>query len=229
MRPSSRAMNAPSSSILVVENRPLAEPGLARDLGADGFRVKHVASIEHALQTLGTEQFSLILIDVELPGMSGSDGLPLVRAKASTAYIIIVTVAGSIDVAVSCMKKGADDVIPKPWVRTSLVRIVTEALSRDTAAGASAEGRLTTSPALPPTTGEGGFFQRVAWAQTRWALSKRQGEVLATLAHGSSNKDIAQTLGCSESTVELHVTALLRKSGATSRTELVARFWTFVP
>ena len=44
---------------------------------------------------------------------------------------------------------------------------------------------------------------------------------------GEVTKDIAQTLGCSESTVELHVTALLRKSGATSRTELVARFWTF--
>ncbi|MBX3208901.1 MAG: helix-turn-helix transcriptional regulator [Labilithrix sp.] len=63
-------------------------------------------------------------------------------------------------------------------------------------------------------------------AQLRWGLTPRQLEVLGELVRGEPNKTIAVTLGCSERTVEIHVTALLRKAGSSSRSELVARFWT---
>jgi DNA-binding CsgD family transcriptional regulator len=59
----------------------------------------------------------------------------------------------------------------------------------------------------------------------RWGLTPRQREVLAWVARGSSNRDIGQRLGCAESTVELHVTAILRKAGCGSRTQLMAGFW----
>jgi len=57
-------------------------------------------------------------------------------------------------------------------------------------------------------------------------LTRRQTEVLAQLATGQGNKAIAARLGCSEKTIELHVSALLAKLGCQSRAELVARFWT---
>jgi DNA-binding NarL/FixJ family response regulator len=57
-------------------------------------------------------------------------------------------------------------------------------------------------------------------------LTRRQTEVLARLATGQGNRAIAAGLGCSEKTVELHVSALLAKLGCRSRAELVARFWT---
>ena len=67
---------------------------------------------------------------------------------------------------------------------------------------------------------------RLARAASKWALTRRQVEVLAQLVIGHANKTIAATLECAEATVEIHVTALLRRSETRSRAELVARFWT---
>jgi DNA-binding CsgD family transcriptional regulator len=59
----------------------------------------------------------------------------------------------------------------------------------------------------------------------RWSLTQRQAEVLSLVAHGSSNKEIAQQLGCSDRTVEVHVTQILKKAQASGRGPLIARFW----
>lgn len=67
---------------------------------------------------------------------------------------------------------------------------------------------------------------RLQSARRRWGLTRRQLDVLRELARGEANKSIAVRLGCSERTTEVHVTALLQKSGSGSRSELVAKFWT---
>jgi DNA-binding CsgD family transcriptional regulator len=67
--------------------------------------------------------------------------------------------------------------------------------------------------------------ERLAAASGAWDLTPRQSEVLAILARGRSNKEIAAALGCAENTVELHVTQLFRRAGTGSRGELIARFW----
>ncbi|MCA1829702.1 MAG: LuxR C-terminal-related transcriptional regulator [Myxococcales bacterium] len=66
---------------------------------------------------------------------------------------------------------------------------------------------------------------RVAAARLRWQLTNRQTQVLHLVAQGFSNRRVAASLGCSESTVELHVTALLEKAGGESRAQLVASVW----
>ena len=66
---------------------------------------------------------------------------------------------------------------------------------------------------------------RVAAARARWQLTNRQAQVLELLAQGLSNRRVAASLGCSESTVELHVTALLEKAQCESRAQLVAHVW----
>jgi DNA-binding CsgD family transcriptional regulator len=67
--------------------------------------------------------------------------------------------------------------------------------------------------------------QRLDAAKDAWDLTPRQLDVLQYLARGEANKEIAQKLSCAENTVELHVTHLLRKSGASSRAQVIARFW----
>ena len=67
---------------------------------------------------------------------------------------------------------------------------------------------------------------RAALLAARWGLTRRQREVLAWVARGCSNKAVGLRLGCAESTVELHVTNILRKSGYGSRAQIVAGFWT---
>ena len=66
---------------------------------------------------------------------------------------------------------------------------------------------------------------RVRDAAARWGATPRQTQVLELLALGQPNKAIASTLGCAPSTVELHVTALLRKSGCEGRCEMVSTLW----
>jgi DNA-binding CsgD family transcriptional regulator len=66
---------------------------------------------------------------------------------------------------------------------------------------------------------------RLADAVGRLRLTPRQGQVLGLLVRGESNKAIARDLGCAEATVEIHVTALLRKSCCEGRCALVSRFW----
>jgi len=66
---------------------------------------------------------------------------------------------------------------------------------------------------------------RLASATPAWKLTRRQTEVMRLIARGDANKEIAASLGCAEGTIELHVTALLRRVGVSSRTQLVARFW----
>lgn len=59
----------------------------------------------------------------------------------------------------------------------------------------------------------------------RLELTARQREVLELLAKGASNRDIAQRLGCTERTVEVHVSEILRKAGCRNRAQLVASYW----
>jgi DNA-binding CsgD family transcriptional regulator len=58
-----------------------------------------------------------------------------------------------------------------------------------------------------------------------WDLTQKQSEVLKLLVRGLSNKEIAHSLGCADNTVELHVTLILKKAHVTSRSQIVARFW----
>jgi DNA-binding CsgD family transcriptional regulator len=66
------------------------------------------------------------------------------------------------------------------------------------------------------------FEERLATATARWTLTERQRAVLACLARGMSNKEIAAELGCAEVTVENHLTAIFRKAGVDGRQRLVA-------
>ncbi len=73
---------------------------------------------------------------------------------------------------------------------------------------------------------EGDARSRLAAVTRRWGLTPRQSAVLALVSRGESNRAAAGRLGCSEKTVELHVSALLAKTRLSSRSQLVASFWT---
>ncbi len=67
--------------------------------------------------------------------------------------------------------------------------------------------------------------ERIVHAAGLWRLTVRQHAILACVSRGLSNKEIAERLGCAESTVEQHLTTLFRKASAQGRTGLVARLW----
>jgi DNA-binding CsgD family transcriptional regulator len=67
--------------------------------------------------------------------------------------------------------------------------------------------------------------RRLALAASKWGLTSRQKDVLKSLVDGLSNGDIAERLGCTARTVEVHVTSILERADAGSRLQLVAAFW----
>jgi DNA-binding NarL/FixJ family response regulator len=76
------------------------------------------------------------------------------------------------------------------------------------------------------TASESDRAHRLALARAAWALTPRQVAVLEHLIHGDPSKTIAEKLGCRVNTVEVHVSAILKKARVGSRVALVARFWT---
>ena len=68
-------------------------------------------------------------------------------------------------------------------------------------------------------------FGRLEAAGRQWKLTSRQLEVLAYLVQGKSNREMAELFQCSERTVEVHVTQILKRSKASNRTEVIARYW----
>jgi len=74
--------------------------------------------------------------------------------------------------------------------------------------------------------GEPDILERVRGFEVEFALTPKQAQVLVLVARGSSNKEIARELEAAERTIEFHVTQLLRKVGADSRAQLIAKLWT---
>jgi DNA-binding CsgD family transcriptional regulator len=82
------------------------------------------------------------------------------------------------------------------------------------------------APPLAPPVGRGAGLEERCWrARHLWSLTAKQTTVLLHVVQGLSNKEIAGLIGCAERTVEVHVSALLKKMRAESRGRLVATFW----
>jgi DNA-binding CsgD family transcriptional regulator len=76
---------------------------------------------------------------------------------------------------------------------------------------------------IPAPRGNAELERRLATAVTAWKLSRRQVEVIRCIAAGDANKTIADRLGCSPRTIEVHLTNIFRKACVDGRTALVAR------
>jgi len=73
--------------------------------------------------------------------------------------------------------------------------------------------------------GGGPLEARAAQAEARWGLTRRQGQILALVVEGRSNRAIAALLGVGERTVEAHLTAIYERAQVEGRSQLVARLW----
>lgn len=191
--------------ILIVDDHALVREGLAsllRGLRAD-CTIVEAASCSAGLQAAALRPMDLALLDLGLPDMPGFVALETLRERFPEMPTAVVSASEDPATVVRCLDLGAKAFVPKS-APAARIRAALEALL---------DGRV----ALPDgvTAAQPGQTADPA----AWRLTGRQREVLALLVAGLPNKRIAQRLGIAESTVKIHVSALLRELGAASRTQ----------
>ena len=121
-----------SPAILIVDDERNIRLTLSMALEAIKIPVDTAASGEEALQKLSEKSFSLMLLDLKLPGLDGMEVLRRVVDKYPEMKVIIITAYGSVEVAVEAMKLGAVDFLQKPFnpaeVRDMVSRVLQEPL-----------------------------------------------------------------------------------------------------
>lgn len=119
------------AQILLVEDTLTLGKNVARYLELKGYNVSHVLSAEDAEDTLeSSQEISLILLDIHLPGMSGTDLLKKLREEGNYIPIIFLTSKDSDEDMIAGLKLGADDYVSKPFDYEVLIARIESVLRR---------------------------------------------------------------------------------------------------
>jgi len=131
--------------ILVVDDEPQIRRVMRATLTANGYEVSDARSGDEALEKLSEERFDLILLDVNMPGMSGLEACRLMRRGESTpeVAIIMLTVRNAETDKVEALDAGADDYVVKPFSTPELLARIRAALRRAPVAPDSAPRQIT--------------------------------------------------------------------------------------
>jgi len=160
------------------------------------------ASAQEFLAAYHPVQAGCVILDIRMPGMSGLELQEELNKRGAVIPVIFITGHGDVPMAVEAMRHGAFDFLQKPFRDQDLVDRVQQALARDkeTREGLKEHGRIRA---------------RIA------SLTPREKEVLDLLTVGKANKMMAQDLGLSQRTVEIHRAHVMEKMGAKSVAQLV--------
>ena len=115
---------------LVIDDEPAIREGVRRILEAESFRVETFGSGVAALERLKKEPFDLVITDLKMPGISGTDVLKAVKEIHPDLPVIFITGYSSVESAVEVMKLGAVDYIAKPFTPEEMLSVIKTALEQ---------------------------------------------------------------------------------------------------
>ncbi len=157
----------------------------------------------------------LILLDIQLPGMSGLDALGDFRAQHPAIPVVVLSASENRDDVMRAIDGGAMGFIPK----SQPSRVIINALRLVLAGGVYLPVEILGVPAASAAATP--LAAGAVRAPADLGLTGRQSEVLALLVQGKPNKIICRELGLAEGTVKIHVTAILKALGVANRTQAV--------
>jgi DNA-binding NtrC family response regulator len=114
--------------VLLVEDEPVVREAAARILRPEGLTLDRVEDVDGALARLRRSDYRVVLCDLMLPGFSGFDLLERVTGERPQLPVILITGYATIENALAAFKKGAFDVLPKPFDVAELLGVVRRAL-----------------------------------------------------------------------------------------------------
>jgi DNA-binding NarL/FixJ family response regulator len=194
-------------SVLIVDDHPVVRQGLRVLLEVqDGIEVAGEAGDGGTAVALAAEHTpDVVLLDLMLPGMDGIAVLGELSARGIRSRALVLTSVTEPASASQALRSGAAGVLYKDVDPDALVRAIR----------AVHDGHLLLAPEAA-----GMLLRSAHWT---WGgldtLTSREREVLAELAKGRSNREIARALGVAEKTVKAHVSSLLAKLGVQDRTQ----------
>ncbi len=119
-----------SVSVLVVDDELIVRESLYHWFKKEGYRADTAPSGEAALECLAKERFDILFVDMKMPGMDGLELVEKTREHYPDASVVIITAYGSIDTAVTAMKKGASDYLLKPFKPAQLSLVMEKILGQ---------------------------------------------------------------------------------------------------
>lgn len=199
-------------TVLVVDDHPLFRAALELALVKSNIKPEniHCASrLSDAIPSIKKNNYSLILLDLNLPDSNGFEGLSKIQATDDTVPVLIVSATETKEAFVTANTLGASGYIPKSSALTDITKSIETTLS-----------------------GEKAFPIDLSHLQAKEndasyklsSLTPAQNRVMSCLSSGLLNKQIAFEMGISEATVKAHMTAIFRKLGANNRTQALLVF-----
>jgi two-component system, LuxR family, response regulator FixJ len=176
-------------------------------LASAGYDVVDWGDPAAALDALGASPpagSACLLLDVRMPGMSGLDLHDRLRERGVKLPVVYMTGHGDVPLAVQAMQKGAVSFIEKPFAEEALEAALARAFE---------------TPA--PPVAEPYDEAKAEWQQRLARLTPRERELLGWVIEDKLNKTIADLMGISIKTVELHRKRVMDKLGAASATHLI--------
>jgi two-component system nitrate/nitrite response regulator NarL len=207
----------PKIRILVVDDHTLFRRGLTALLQRDPqFEVVGDAGdAGEAQRRAEALQPDVILLDNHLPGVTGVGALPALREAAPAARILMLTVSEDVQDLAGALRAGACGYLLKTIEGEALSKAIRRAMRGESVVAEEMTGKLVEAyrdAAAPRST-----VRPPAPESPLHSLSPREQEILAGIARGQGNKEIARSLGIAETTVKIHVQHILRKLGVSSR------------
>jgi len=194
-------MSKDNPIVYVLDDDYRVREALTSLLSSVGFHVEVFASATEYLKFKKPDSPACLILDLQLPGMSGLD-VQREIAGGDAPAIVFVTGHGDVPSSVRAMKAGATEFLLKPFDDQELLRAIDAAIAHDR------EARLKRA--------------ELAELQRRYALlTPREREVLPFVVAGLLNKQTAAELGNSEITIQVHRGQIMRKMAASSLADLV--------
>lgn len=201
--------------LLVVEDHVLVREGLVQTLRQldETVDIREAWDCDSACVALDqADDFDLVLLDLALPEVDGLTCLKIFRKSYPMLPIVIVSAYDDANTVSRALEAGASGFVPKAYSGDRLLEALRQVLD-----GAIYIPEQT----LPAGTGINLAVPRAAngISPGEAGLTARQADVLGLMVKGCSNREIAELLGLSEGTVKIHVSAIFRTLGVSSRTQ----------
>jgi FixJ family two-component response regulator len=197
-----RQLREPEAVIAIVDDDPSVQRGLQRLVRSVGWKPETFVSAQEFLARSRAAAPNCVLLDLQLPGLSGLDLQKRMAEVGLEIPIVFLTGHGNIPASVQAMKAGAVQFLTKPVDEQELLQAIEEAVERD---------RRTRQ-------------QHVEMNELRnryESLTAREQEVMQQVISGILNKQIAAELNITEDTVKFHRGHIMRKMRADSLADLV--------